>query len=276
MPPIYVRDLVDQDKIKDKEAEIAYTKEITDLIQRELQASILHLDSDTEELMLSKLERVFARDVKADFDITFQDQESEFEMKKDFIQAIQYFKEENLALYREAEAKIDDYLSALKSNQLSDKSIGDFKKQYHNRRFLSFILGLPLFIIGLINNIIPYKLVIYLANKIKMEATFVGSMALGIGLFTFLFWYVGIAILAGYLGLGWLAIFYPVVMYASGVYALIYSTAIRHSKKRNHLRSLTKSNRTIINELMQKRMVIMDILKKCQADYLKHRDTVKL
>jgi glycerol-3-phosphate O-acyltransferase/dihydroxyacetone phosphate acyltransferase len=274
--PIYVRDFIDQGKIKDKEAEIEYTKEVTELLQKELQANILHLDSDAEELMLGKLEKVFARDIKADLDITFQDQESEFEMQKDFIQAIQYFKEENESLYRNAEAKIDDYLSELKSNRLSDKSIGDFKKQYHNRRFLSFFLGLPFFIFGLINNIIPYKAVGFLTNKTNVKSTFVGSMALAIGLFTFLLWYIGVAVLVGYLGLGWLAVFYPILMYTSGVYALIYVTAIQHSKKRKHLRSLTKSNRTIINELIQKRIVIMDILKKCQFDFIAHRDAVNL
>ena len=131
----------------------------------------------------------------------------------------------------------------------------------------TFILGLPFFIFGLIHNILPYKLVGVLTGKIKMEVTFAGSMSLAIGLFSFLLWYIGVSIFIGKMFLGWWAVFYPVLIYTTGLYALIYTTAIRNSKQRKILRTLAKTDRSLLSDLMSQRSMIITIFMDWQKEY---------
>ncbi len=265
--PIYVNELLEQDQRTDKDYQIAQTREITELIQEKMQATILHLDSEEEEELLDKLETIFYREVKKQLGFDYGDQEGEFKIQKDFISAIKYFKENDAELFETTEQKVDDYIANLEKQGVSDKDIGEFGKRYRFRRVGTFILGLPFFIFGLIHNILPYKLVGVLTGKIKMEVTFAGSMSLAIGLFSFLLWYIGVSIFIGKMFLGWWAVFYPVLIYTTGLYALIYTTAIRNSKQRKILRTLAKTDRSLLSDLMSQRSMIITIFMDWQKEY---------
>lgn len=106
-----------------------------------------------------------------------------------------------------------------------------------------------------------------LTGKIKMEVTFAGSMSLAIGLFSFLLWYIGVSIFIGKMFLGWWAVFYPVLIYTTGLYALIYTTAIRNSKQRKILRTLAKTDRSLLSDLMSQRSMIITIFMDWQKEY---------
>lgn len=107
-----------------------------------------------------------------------------------------------------------------------------------------------------------------ISRRIKLHANFTGSIILAVGLFTFLIWYGLISFILGYFVLGWPAIFYPILMYISGVYALLYKTGISHSLKRKKLRFLMRSNVELIETLKQNRAEIIAVLLTMQADYM--------
>lgn len=265
--PIYVNELLEVDKREDKEYQITKTREITELLQEKMQATILHLDSEEEEELLEKLETIFYRDVKAQLGVAYKDQLGEFKIQKDFIDAIKHFKKNDSELFVATEKKVDDYIEQLSKHNISDKDIGEFGNRFRFRRVGSYILGLPFFIFGFIHNILPYKLVGILTRNIKMEVTFAGSMSLAIGLFSFLLWYVGVSVTLGKLFLGWWALLYPVLMYITGLYALLYSTAIQNSNQRKNLRGLAKTNRSELSKLMSQRAAIIDVFMNWQKEY---------
>lgn len=265
--PIYVNELLSEEQRAVKEYQITQTREITDLLQEKMQATILHLESEEEEVLLEKLETIFYRDVKAQLGVGYGDQEGEFRIQKDFISAIKYFKKNDLELFESTEQKVDTYISALENHGISDKDIGEFGNQYRYKRIGSFILGMPFFIFGFIHNILPYKLVGLLTGKIKMEVTFAGSMSLAIGLFSFLLWYIGISLFIAKALLGWWALLYPVLMYTTGLYALLYNTAIQNSRKRKNLRTIVKKDRSVLIELMSQRSAITSVFMDWQKEY---------
>ncbi|MFT5824111.1 MAG: glycerol-3-phosphate O-acyltransferase/dihydroxyacetone phosphate acyltransferase [Crocinitomix sp.] len=268
--PIYVNELLDETKRSDKEYQIAKTREITALLQEKMQATILHLDSEEEEELLEKLETIFYREVKKQLGVKYSDQEGEFRIQKDFIAAIKHFKINDSELFEATEEKVDQYIAQLSKHNISDKDIGEFGKRFRFKRVGTYILGLPFFIFGLIHNILPYKLVGILTRNIKMEVTFAGSMSLAIGLGSFLLWYIGISITLGKLYLGWWALLYPVLMYVTGLYALLYSTAIQNSKQRKNLRKLAKTNRSKLSTLVKLRADIIAIFMNWQKEYSTH------
>ncbi len=263
--PIYITDFAPITA----ENEIEKTKEITGYVQTQLMETILHAPTEDEELMLEKLNRIYANDLKAQFEIKFDESDEEFSMHKDFVNAIAYFKTNKPETYAKAEAKIDAYLADLDHYNLTDKNIGQFTTHYSTRRILSFILGLPLFLTGYLTNVIPYKLVGIIHSKLKLEETFSGSIALALGLFLFLFWYAGITTFIWLTTpLDWFSLAIPVVMYVTGLYALVYLAAIENSVQRKILRSFYRENPEKYHALIKQRQEIIAILSACKADYL--------
>lgn len=63
------------------------------------------------------------------------------------------------------------------------------------------------------------------------------------------------------------ALLYPVLMYVTGLYALLYRTAIQNSKQRKSLRKLAKNNRGQISKLVKSRSEIIDVFMNWQKEY---------
>lgn len=268
--PIYVKDHITAEENKEKETQIKITKAVTELLQEKMQETILHLHTDHDEALLEKLETIFARDVKAQFNIDYYDLESEFEMQKNFIEAINYSRNKSPELFRKTEEKVDHYITELEKNDLTDKDIGEFESRYHYYRIFSFVFGLPFFLFGLIHNFTPYKAVGFFTRKIKMDRTFEGSMSLAFGMGLFLIWYVALSWIVGYFWLGLYALLYPILMYSTGLYALIYATAIEQSIQRKKLRTLFKTNKELLRDLILQRREIVAVITAYQKEYLEN------
>jgi hypothetical protein len=270
--PILVNDFIDPSIVGDKELEIEAARRLTEALEIELQSCILHVESSDEELLLAKLEAVFSTEVHAQLQISFTNQAGEFKIQKDFIDAIQQTKTNSPILFDEIEHQVDDYLKQLSKLDLSDKDIRDLEKRAQQRKIIPLILGSPFFALGWLNNYIPYKGVGMISSRIKLHANFTGSIILAVGLFTFLIWYGLISFVLGYFILGWPAVFYPILMYISGVYALLYATGIAYSLKRKKLRFLIRSNHELVAELKQKRAKIISVLLGMQAEYMQPKN----
>ena len=275
--PIYVRDFIknplDFEKITELEA-IDLARELTEHLEKVMRSTILHIDTEDDEVLLSKLKAVFSSEVKHQFNIQYDDQEEELEMQKDFLKAIHYYKQKEPTAFTSVLLKVDNYLDILNKNGLSDKDIGQFKQRYFYRRVSTYILGIPFFLFGLINNYIPYWAVGAIANRIKIGETFQGSIVLALGLFIFAGWYTGIAILVGLLGLGWYALFYPILCYVFGLYALVYATAIGQSLSRRRLRKLVSANSGLIRDLIEQRRAIIKEISAVQEAYLAQKSSI--
>lgn len=262
--PFYLSEKFDPNKQYNSEE----IKTLTTHLEERLRLLILHLPTPGTEKVFEKLDAIFTRDLKNELNISFEDQTSEFEMQKAFSDAIIFFKADKPELFSIAINKMEEYESDLIKNDLIDKDIAELKERLQYRRIWSFLLGAPFFLAGLIHNFVPYRASGWLANKLSSDPTFSGSFSLAMGLGLFTIWYTIIAITAG-LFVGWWALLYPVFMYATGIYALIYRTAANQSKRRIRLRKLANDKPEIIKNLSTKRETLISLFRGCQEDYLK-------
>lgn len=256
------------------EEEIEITKSTTLELHEAMRKTVLHLESEEDEELFEKLISIYSREIKAQFEIQFSDQVSEFFMQKDIIEAISYFRESSPILYDKTADKVDQYLQKLEQNKLQDKDIAELEKRKDYKRVGSFIIGSPTFLFGLIHNYIPYKLAGVFSSKIKVNENFSGSITLAIGLVLFSIWYTGLTIPAIYY-LGWSALIYPILIYITGLYALLYNTAIQHSRQRNYLRKFYQTNQSVCEELVKDRQEIIDVLTVCQKDFIENQKEAK-
>lgn len=270
--PIYLDDF---STISD-ENEIENVKKLTAQLQTELEKLVVHTASEDEEVMLEKLDQIYSNDLKEEFSIALDELDEEFSIHKDFAAAISYFKESKPSIYKTTENKIDAYLGKLNAYNLTDQDIGQFKKRLSIRRTFSFVLGAPLFIIGYVLNVIPYKLVVFFHSRLKLDETFNGSMALALGFILFLSWYSGATVaLWSFSNFGWFCLLLPLLMYVSGLYTLIYIAAAKNSIQRIKLRSFYSKNTSKVNDLIAQRREIIAILTACKEDYLAQIDSSK-
>jgi 1-acyl-sn-glycerol-3-phosphate acyltransferase len=248
--PIRVSDHVSENP----EDEINEVKNLTQLIEDELIKTVLHIDDPEEEETFSLINSIYASDLKTEMGIEFHDQEEEFELNKTIIDVIDYFKSSAPEKYREMMSKVDEYASKLSTHQLTDKDIKNIHFQLNFRRITSYILGLPFFLVGLVGNILPYSANAAIQNRLHVKGSFQGSIMLAIGFGMFLIWYItSTLLLATLTPLSYWAAFLPVILYITGIYALIYRAAIHYSKKRNNLRKFAKNNKEACQDLVRSR-----------------------
>ena len=262
--PIMVKDYISEDD----DNNIKESREITALMEDKLKELVLHIQTETDATMLSKLDLVYSKELKKELGFSNKEQDREFNMHKDMIHAIEYFKEHKKEDFKRIELAIDDYLKSLSDNGLDAKYTEEIKKQKPLKRRAMLFFGFPFFLIGYINNILPYYLVRVIVNKIKVKSSFVGSIILAVGLFSFLFWYILVSILlVTYTPLHYYALFYPVVMYFTGIFALIYSSLFSFSLEKKKLKKVRQKNKKIYNQLRLQREELISMLNKYKREF---------
>lgn len=261
---ISVKDFISADETK----EFDEVEKLTDAAEQGLHKTTLHVENQDDDSLLSKLNRVYSRDLKQELGFDYKEQEREFRMQKDMLDAIDYFKQTDPSKFQTTVSAIDYYLQNLSQNGLNDKDIKELKFQRSFRRITSYILGFPFFIIGFLTNVIPYFLVQFILKKIRMNENFQGSMILAAGLVIFVVFYLTGAILSGLLTpISWWAFALPVVMYVTGVYAQMYLAAIHYSSQRRNLRAVFKKNKLMIEELLVERKNLIATLEACRSEF---------
>lgn len=261
--PILVKDYISNLK----ENEIEEVELLTKLSEEKLTEAAIHIAEEEDNHILSALNYIYLRDIKAEFAFKFKQQEREFQLHKELQDAFEFFKTNQPEKLNAVIDELNRYTDSLKENKVSDKDIKEIKAQISFRRIGTYIFGFPFFILGLFTHAIPYLLVQTLVRKIKMNENFRGSLQLALGLFIFLLFYTGYTIAAINTPIGWFALLLPLALYISGVYALIYLAAIRYSSKRNKLRKFLKSNEELLNKLIVQRKNLILSLENCRVEF---------
>jgi glycerol-3-phosphate O-acyltransferase/dihydroxyacetone phosphate acyltransferase len=243
------------------------TVQATKALEEKMRENLLHTFDEETDDFFTQLDLVYTRDLKAAFGIDYYDQEREFKLRKELINAVRFFKKADLASYNHARNRLKHYTEELKKNGLSDKDIAELSRQINYKKVLSFVLGFPIFVVGICVNILPYSFVNFIHRKINIASTFKGSISLALGLGVFIFWYLLLTVILGTSFLGWFGLFLPIVFYVTGMYTLVYLSAIRYSLSRRYLRFFFKRQSTIILDLAGQRREIIHYLEICKQRY---------
>ena len=261
--PILVNDVISNQP----EKEIEEVDKLTQLCEERLQETVIHIEEEEDNYILTALNTIYSRDIKTEFGFTFRQQEREFELHKELQDALTFFKNNHPQKFSDVLAELTAYDQTLKANHISDKAIKEIKSQISFRRIGTYIFGFPFFLFGWLTNTIPYILVNLILKKIKVNENFRGSLQLAFGLFIFLFFYASYTTIGIFSPFGWWALLAPILFYSSGIYSLIYLTAIRYSSKRNKLRKFLKSNKALLSQLIVQRKNLILNLENCRVEY---------
>ncbi|MBT4928167.1 hypothetical protein HON17_08095, partial [bacterium] len=102
--------------------------------------------------------------------------------------------------------------------------LSDAFKKLAFSEVLELLFGLPVCLLGCILNLLPFLLVKKIFKSIQVKEAFRGSVAMIIGLFIFLFWYISVVIISTLITkISIIGILIFIVGYLSGLYAISWS-----------------------------------------------------
>lgn len=262
--PIFVNNFIsDSDQ-----NEMEEVREITEIMEKRLIDSVIHLETEEDQAMLDKLNEIYSSDLKKELGVEFKEQEREFKIYKDMIEAIKYFKSVKPDEYDRIQNLIDEYLLRLEEKGVKDRDIKKNSEGYPWRRKFNLAFGFPLFLFGMINNFVPYYSVRIIINRLKISETFVGSIILASGLVIYSAWYLTITItLILFTPLKWFGLLYPVVMYATGIYAMIYRGLYDYHRERKWRKDLLEKDEKSGISLMEQRNYLIGELNKAREEF---------
>ncbi|MCO5260146.1 MAG: lysophospholipid acyltransferase family protein [Crocinitomicaceae bacterium] len=167
--------------------------------------------------------------------------------------------------------KIQKLLANLKWN-IEKKAIKDdfLDRGLRSRMFvrqilmsiIALIIGFPLYIIGLIHNILPFKLTDTIILKSKMSKEYYAAIAILLGLLLYpLNYALFIYLFSTFLNVPyWAVILYGLSLPFLGIYSYYFARYLRHISYKIKYTFLVMNNRAMIIELKKKRKELFNLL----------------
>ena len=107
----------------------------------------------------------------------------EFGLIKQLITAVRYFETQHPDRLKSLQVRMTNYLESLQKLHLSDRIFTQTKRLYNHlsSTLLTLLLGLPLYLIGLITNYIPYILPSKIARLISSDISYRAPIMMTVG-----------------------------------------------------------------------------------------------
>lgn len=223
--------------------------------------SLVQLIKDIERFYRSALPEELTQEHKASQD---------FYLSKEIVKAVNYYKQIKPKEALIFEQKIRKYFQVLDRLQLNDAQIRNPRRYIRSLWTASFFtIGFPLFIYGVLVNIIPYKIVGFLSQKIIVRKDFIGSMKLAFGMFVFLLFYIAQIIFFTYFT-NWLwGLIFSLSLYPCGLFAINYINQWYRFQGHLNYRKLKINKKDILRRLKVMRKDLFIDLEKGRQIYQK-------
>jgi 1-acyl-sn-glycerol-3-phosphate acyltransferase len=227
----------------------------------------LMIDIQTEEYydLYQNLRIVYNADMRKKFNIKGNTHLDRFNADKKMIAILDKYLDENPDEISSLNQKMNKYTAGLKQLNLRDWVLKREKYSLLSRIAESAILLTlsPLYILGLINNYIPYKIPVRFIRKIK-DPQFHSSFKLVLAMITFPLYYIILIVLALiFVDPLWLKLAYIISIPLSGIFAFKYYIRVKKLYARfRYSRLVSIKDITILQ------------LKKLRADIIEHMNKI--
>lgn len=247
---------------------------LTNEVEERLKETVLHVQHQELDSLVKKVELILKNESSIDEKSLPHKKEAEFAFHQKVITSIQTLNKNYPQQIPELELRLDNYLNRIKKLGVSDGAIGDFSILITALELFRLILALPLFLMGVITNSIPYYATVYYFRRLnffpreghepprkKINQAFKGSIAMGIGMFFFIGCYLILAICFSLVAHNaWVGIFSLIVFYLSGLFTMRYLRWMILLKQQLKLRQLLNNQKGLFKSLIIEREKIIEEL----------------
>ncbi|MEO9802749.1 MAG: 1-acyl-sn-glycerol-3-phosphate acyltransferase [Reichenbachiella sp.] len=253
--------------------EIAGVQRLTKTIKQSLEKLTITTQDKEQEDFFIKVKRIYKEQLLKKFGGR---KEEEFELTREIANAIQYFKLTLPSKYKNIKSKIDRCNQLLDEFQTSAKHTAPIQNKLKEYGILLsgtlyLIAGFPLYIYGLLQNLLPFRLPYWIAKKFTKEPEYYAPIMMSLGIFIFPLYY-----LISYLVLGvrvgpdpLLLSLYLASLPLSGYFVLHYYRFFQAGITFLKIHNIINPKKDLMKELEQLKISIFEELDEARTIYLK-------
>lgn len=187
-PPIHINDYRE---IYKTEGFLAVEK-LTETIRERLEELIIHIQHTEDDELVAQVERLYGEELHRELAILEDSPVEEFHLTRRIAATVSWFREHHPEVVYDLRKRISSYFWKVEELGLTDTAVQQRRAGFNHRLSILFalILGFPVYIYGLIHNILPFRLASWIARKLVRQREFQGAIGMVSGAFLFLFWYI--------------------------------------------------------------------------------------
>jgi glycerol-3-phosphate O-acyltransferase/dihydroxyacetone phosphate acyltransferase len=261
-PPIVVADYA----ARYHEDPTAAADELTEEIRQRLTRRLVISRAAEDDALAQQVERTFGDHLNPDDDPdTLHDN---FELSRTLLDAVAWFEQRDPGRLSALRTALGQYLASLQAHKLDDDALDQSQRPGSRLAdFLNLVLGLPVWLYGLITNYIPYKIPAQVARRATKETEFIAAILLGVGIVTFpLAYAIEAALVQHWLTHDWrLTSLFVLTLPLAGFYALGYWQTLSARLRRLRVRWLPAATRAT---LRTQRATVLGLLDEARNEYL--------
>ncbi|MGV3640455.1 MAG: glycerol acyltransferase, partial [Adhaeribacter sp.] len=247
---------------------------LTDAMRHSLEDLLVITSSREEEALIREIEAIYKYDLLQELGLSRR-QEDKFVLTKGIADSIRYFNQHDPNRVRALQDQLQAYLQQLKHLGLQDK----FLRVNQARSGLAagplitsifLILGLPVYLFGVLSNYLPYILPSKVADNLFGEEEFRAPVMMTAGIFSFLGIY-SLEILGVYWWSGsWqTALGFGLLLPVTGFFALEYHYRLVNTRGYLRLLSGLFRRQPLIGQALQQRAELIENLEQAKRVYMK-------
>lgn len=271
--PIEVAAYAEAYKQDGKTAVVALTEEI----RKQLESLIIHTPTNEEDALARQVEAIYKDRLSASMPESTPSHVQDFLITKAIIRSINHFSQtapEEVALLKQ---DLQQYNLQLQRLRLHDALLGKGRQAVLWQSIIGFallLLGLPIYMYGLLHNYIPYIIPSRVARLVTREEEWFAPIMLTVGIFTFPLFYA----LEAWLLWEWQQpethqmLLYVITLPLSGFFTLAYWDTLLHTKAHWLLLHLFFRRQPVVEQLRQQRHHILSKLDRARQEYLQQTE----
>ena len=244
--------------------------QLTDAIREALERRLVVSKDAADDAFVQQIERTFGDHLNPnDNPDTLYDN---FQLSRTLLQALAWAEQAFPERLSAARAQLQAYLADLHRYGLSDEALDD-QRRGSVAGLLNLVLGLPVWLYGVLNNYLPYILPSMVAKRATKEAEFVAPIMLVVGMLTFPLAYgLQAAAVQHWLTHDWrLTLLYGLSLPVTGFYALGYWRTLSARLQRVRAARLFRREPAVGQALLQQRAALVAELEEARSSSLAAR-----
>lgn len=254
--------------------EFKVVNQLTDQIETALSKLTTNVNDLASEEIVSALELIYKKELMTNLGLDLKNKFDDFSATKGLVNGVEWYFKNKPNKVEEFKEMFQNYQNDLSLLELKDEFLDPSNKSvtfFERIQILTYIiLGFPIYLYGIINNIIPYKLPRLMAKQFARSKSEIAPTKLitGIGIFV-IYYILEILIFSALVSNTLLTTIYILSLIPSGNFVLSYIFRIR--RYRQHLRFLTifYQKRYLMYQIIEERQALIQFINEAKNEYIK-------
>ncbi len=251
----------------------AGAKSLTAEISKQLEKLIIAINDDKTDDLVNDIETLYKSNLFEERGLHKNEKDREFIITRNIIETVNYFIQHDRERVESLRMRIKKYFADLSSFGLKDNDIApkDKNNSFIGNALLAIgiiISGFPVYLYGLLNNILPFKIPGIVAGKITKQKEFRGAIGMVGGMFTFLIFYsLQTTLMWKYTYSPLFTLAYAISLPLSGLFAYWYFYTVKEYRTKWMLMMLFYKKSVLVSGLITAREQLIAEFDKAKKEY---------